>query len=163
MKSFARFVQKNIIYTLIEIVGMAVAIAFVLYIGTFLIGQFTSDSFVKKDDNIYIGQSERTYLVSPTVKEQMEGKFPEIQGICRMISTSILAGSPFEMQGGVENKKERQNALIADANFFEMFPFPLAEGDHSTVLDAEHSVLLSLPARLHILLRGHGWRTTTTV
>ncbi len=143
MKSFVRFVQRNIIYTLIEIVGMAVAIAFVLYIGTFLIGQFTSDSFVKKDDNIYIGRSERTYLVSATVKEQMEGRFPEIQGICRIISTSILAGSPFEMQGGLENKKERQNALVADANFFEIFPFPLAEGDLSTVLAAEHSILLS--------------------
>ncbi len=154
MKSFARFVQKNIIYTLIEVVGMAVAIAFVLYIGTFLIGQFTSDSFVKREDNIYIGQSERTYLVSATVKEQMEGKFPEVQGICRMISTSILAGSPFEMQGGVENKKERQNALIADANFFEMFPFPLAEGDHSTVLAPEHSVLLSESCALRLFPDG---------
>ncbi len=143
MKSFARFVQRNILYTLIEVVGMAVAIAFVLYIGTFLIGQFTSDSFVKREDNIYVGQSERTYLSSATVKEQMEGKFPEIQDICRVIGTSYFAGMSFEMHGGTENVTERQNALVADQNFFELFPFPLLEGNHSTALAAEHSILLS--------------------
>lgn len=130
-------------YTLIEVAGMAVAIAFVLYIGTFLIGQFTSDSFIKKKGDIYVGQSERMYLISGTAKEQVEGKFPEVEDICRVMGTFYFAGPTFEMRGGLDDVSERQNALIADANFFEFCPFPLVEGEHSRVLAAENSILLS--------------------
>lgn len=143
MKSYFNFLSRNKLYTFIEAVGMAVAIAFVLYIGTFLIGQFTSDYFIKKQGNIYVGQSERMYLSSGTVKEQIEGKFPEVKNICRIHTIHNTSGYSSEMQGGVSNNIERQNALVVDENFFEMFPFPLAEGNHSTALEAKNSVLLS--------------------
>ncbi len=143
MKSYLNFLSKNKLYTAIEIVGMAVAMAFVLYIGTFLIGQFTSDSFIKKQGNIYVGRSERVYLTSGTVKGQLEGKFPEIEEICRVMGTSYFAGVSFDMMLNPDAHPMRQNAIIADGNFFELFPFPLVEGAHSNALAAENSILLS--------------------
>ncbi len=143
MKSYLKFLSRNKLYTAIEVSGMAVAIAFVLYIGTFLIGQFTSDAFIKKQGDIYVGQSERMYLISGTVKEQVEGKFPEVEEVCRVMSSFYLAGISMDMCGGTEQMTERQNALVADANFFRLFPFPLVEGDHNSVLAAENSILLS--------------------
>ncbi len=143
MKSYIKFLSKNKLYTAIEVVGMAVAIAFVLYIGTFLIGQFTSDSFIKKQGNVYVGRSERVYLTSGTVKGQLEGKFPEIEEICRVMGTSYFAGVSFDMMLEPDAQPMRQNAIIADENFFELFPFPLVEGDHSDALAAENSILLS--------------------
>lgn len=38
MKSYFRFLLRNKLYTAIEVVGMAVAIAFVVFIGSFVIG-----------------------------------------------------------------------------------------------------------------------------
>ena len=39
MKSYFRFLLRNKLYTAIEVVGMAVAIAFVVFIGSFVIGE----------------------------------------------------------------------------------------------------------------------------
>ncbi len=143
MKSYLKFLSRNKLYTLIEVSGMAVAIAFVLYIGTFLIGQFMSDAFIKRQGDIYVGQSERMYLISGTAKEQVDGKFPEVEEVCRVMGSFYLAGISMDMRGGTDQVTERQNALIADANFFRLFPFSLVEGDHNSALAAENSILLS--------------------
>ena len=141
MKTFFRFLGRNKLYTFIEVTGMAVAIAFVLFIGTFLINQFTADSQVKKQGNIYVGHFERLFICSGTVRGQLEGKFPEVQDMCRLMGTHYLSGIPFDMAYG--DHTERQHALMADKNFFEFFPFPLLEGTHEAALQEKNSILLS--------------------
>lgn len=143
MKSFFRFLYKNKLYTVIEVAGMAVAIAFVLFIGTFLIGEFTADSEIKKQGDIYVGASENMYMCSATIKEQVEGKFPEITGICRTLWTYTLRGLSMEMTAGELDEPFAQDALITDKEFFTMLPFPLAEGNPDDVLQQKHSVVLS--------------------
>ena len=39
MKSFLRFLWRNRLYTAIEVLGMAVAMAFVIFIASFVIGE----------------------------------------------------------------------------------------------------------------------------
>lgn len=141
MKSFFRFLGRNRLYTVVEVVGMAVAIAFVLFIGTFLIRQGTLDAEVEKDAGIYVGHSERLFYGSATVKEQVEGKFPEIRDMCRMIGTNAFSGLQMEMRVGQETY--RQDAIITDPVFFSFFPFPLVYGRHEDVLAGKSSILLS--------------------
>lgn len=141
MKSFFRFLGRNRLYTVIEISGMAVAIAFVLFIGTFLIRQGTMDAEVKKDAGIYVGHSESLFYGSATVREQLEGRFPEITGMCRMIGTNAFSGLQMEMRIGQE--VYRQDAVITDPDFFSFFPFPLVYGRHEDVLAGKSSILLS--------------------
>lgn len=47
MKSYFRFLLRNKLYTAIEVVGMAVAIAFVVFIGSFVIGEYSADLEIK--------------------------------------------------------------------------------------------------------------------
>ncbi len=140
MKTFFRFLGRNKLYTFIEVAGMAVAIAFVLFIGSFLIHEFTADAQVRKQ-NIYVGHFERLFICSGTVRGQLEGKFPEVQDMCRLMGTHYLGGLPFEMTCG--DHTERQHALMVDENFFEFFPFPMHEGTHQDALQEKNVVLLS--------------------
>ena len=87
MKSYFRFLSKNKLYTTIEVAGMAIAIAFVLFIGSFAIQEIKTDSAIKRQGNIYVGHSERMFIGCATVKEQLEGKFPEVEAMCRVIGT----------------------------------------------------------------------------
>lgn len=141
MKSYFRFLSKNKLYTTIEVAGMAIAIAFVLFIGSFAIQEIKTDSAIKRQGNIYVGHSERMFIGCATVKEQLEGKFPEVKDMCRVIGTHIFGG--IEMDMIVDGQKERQNSLITDENFFEFFPFELVEGNPEAVLKEKYAVVIS--------------------
>ena len=93
MKSFLRFLWRNKLYTAIEVLGMAVAMAFVIFIGAFIINELSYDKGLEGTENIYVAHSERLFLQSATVKEQVEGKFPEIEDICRMDWSSMKISS----------------------------------------------------------------------
>ena len=53
MKSFLRFISRNSLYTVIEVAGMAIALAFIIFIGTYVTQESSYDTFVGED--IYIG------------------------------------------------------------------------------------------------------------
>ena len=141
MKSFLRFLWRNRLYTAIEVLGMAVAMAFVIFIASFVIGELSYDKGLEGTENIYAGHSERLFIGSATIKGQVEGKFPEIESICRMTSTSIFGG--LSCYARVGDEEFRQNALIADENFFGMFTFPLVSGTPESALSTMNSVAVS--------------------
>lgn len=90
MKSYFRFLLRNKLYTAIEVVGMAVAIAFVVFIGSFVIGEYSADLEIKKQGNVYVAHSESQLFGCATLKEQLEGKFPEVKDMCRLMNNHIL-------------------------------------------------------------------------
>ena len=141
MKSYFRFLSRNKLYTTIEVFGMAIAIAFVIFIGSFVIREYNTDSKIKKQGNIYIGHSERLFFGSATIKEQLEGKFPEVEDMCRMMNTHIFGGLKMTFQAG--DYTDRQKASIVDENFFRFFPFPLESGTPESVLKGKNSVVIS--------------------
>lgn len=92
MKSYIRFLFRNKLYTTIEVIGMAIAIAFVVFIGSFVIREYSNDSEIKKEGKIYIGHSERMFISCATLKEQLEGKFPEVESMCMVFNMNIFGG-----------------------------------------------------------------------
>lgn len=141
MKSYFRFLLRNKLYTFIEVIGMAIAIAFVLFIGSFVIQERKTDYEIKKQGDIYVGHSERIFIGSATTKSLLDNKFPEIKDMCRVICTHVFGGIQMDMN--VNNHKERQKSLIVDENFFEFFPFTLVEGSSESVLKEKYSVVIS--------------------
>ena len=140
MKSFINFLRRNKLYTFIEVVGMAIALAFVIFIATFVTTQLTRDSEIK-GRNIYVSRSERMFIGCGTIKEQLEGRFSEVQDICRLFDTQIFGG--IEMTMRYSNVEDRADALIVDPNFFQMLPYPLLEGSAESVLASTQSVVVS--------------------
>ena len=120
---------------------MAIAIAFVVFIGSFVIREYNTDSEIKKQGNIYIGHSERLFFGCATIKKQLEGKFPEVEDMCRMMNTHIFGGLKMTFQAG--DYTDRQKASIVDENFFRFFSFPLESGTPESVLKGKNSVVVS--------------------
>lgn len=161
MKSYLRFLLKNKLYTTVEVVGMAVAIAFVVFIGTFVIGELRTDRPIKEMGNIYCGHSERLFIGSATIREQLEGKFPEIEDMCGIFQTNIFGGISMDMIIG--DQKERQDAIITNGNFFEFFPFKLTVGTPETVLKEKNSVVISESCALRMFGDGNPIGKSVTV
>lgn len=126
MKSYLRFLSRNKLYTAIEVVGLSVALAFVVFIATFVAGELGYDKDLKNTENIYVGHEEEFCIMSYTVGDVIAQEFPEVEDVCRFLSTSILSGLAMELT--VEGETIPQKALIADDNFFDFFTFPFVEG-----------------------------------
>ena len=140
MKSYLTFLSRNKLYTSIEVIGMAIAIAFVIFIGIFVIDGYRTDYDIKQQDNIYVADADGYFLHTYPTKDILTGKFPEVSAMCRIMDATSLRGVTMEMTVGDE--KKLQDALIADENFFQFFPFTLVEGDADRALKG-NSVLLS--------------------
>lgn len=97
------------------------------------------DSFVP--DNIYVGTDSEFLMQSGSIKGSIEGSFPEIMRITRMIGTRSLNG--LDMSAKIQDNTIQQNAITVDSNFLSMIPVPMLTGDRSTALDAMNSVIIS--------------------
>lgn len=139
MKSFLRFLSRNRLYTIIEVAGMAIALAFVIFIGTYVTEESSFDSFVP--DNVYAGTDSKFLMLSGSIKGSIDGRFPEITRITRMIGTSSLNG--LDMSARIQDNTIRQNAIAVDSNFLAMIPLPMSAGDRKTALAAMNSVIVS--------------------
>ena len=126
MKSYFRFLSRNKLYTAIEVVGLSVALAFVVFIATFVAGEVGYDKNLKNTENIYLGHDEEFLIKSYTEGDVIKQEYPQVEEVCRFISTSILSGIAYEVTVGGETFP--QKAIIADDNFFDFFTFPFVEG-----------------------------------
>ena len=141
MKSYLRFLSRNKLYTAIEVVGLSVALAFVVFIATFVVSEMGYDKELKNTDNIYLSHSEEFSILSYTIGDIISQEFPEVEEVCRFISTSIIGGVTMELT--VKGETIPQNAIIADTNFFSFFTFPFAEGSRDDALLEKDAILIS--------------------
>lgn len=139
MRSFFRFISRNRLYTVIEVAGMAIALAFIVFIGTYVSEESSYDSFVP--DNIYVGSDSEFMGLSGTIKESVEGRFAGIDRIARLIGTQSLTG--VDMAVEIKGETIRQNALAVDSEFMGMVRLPMLAGDRGTVLESTGSVIVS--------------------
>ncbi len=141
MKSYLRFLSRNKLYTVIEVVGLSVALAFVVFIATFVAGELGYDKELKNTENIYVGHEEEFCIMSYTVGDVIAQEFPEVEDVCRFLSTFVLRGLALETTVGGETVP--QNAIIADPNFFSFFTFPFVEGSREDAFTDRNAVVVS--------------------
>jgi ABC-type antimicrobial peptide transport system permease subunit/AraC-like DNA-binding protein len=138
-----RRLQKNKIYTTVNIIGLTVGIASCLLIGLFVVNELSYDHFQKKADRIvrmvmqYGEGGKQVVAVTGTkVGPQLKRTFPQVQGFVRLINGTAIVKSG-------ETIYDEKRFLYADSSFFSMFSFPLLRGDAKTVLDAPNKLVLS--------------------
>ncbi len=143
IKIVLRGMIKQKLYSFTNIFGLAIAIAFCVLIFLFVRDEVTHDNFHKKADQIYrviiLGKEEDGSLSSsamtpPPLGPAFQAEFPEVVRMARWIKR----GEVVNYQG----QSFRESIALADPDFFEMFSFPLIEGDPRTVLQDRNSVVL---------------------
>ena len=118
---------------------MAIALAFIIFIGTYVTQESSYDTFVGED--IYVGSDSEFFGLSGTIKESVEGRYPDIEAICRLIGTKSLNG--LDLSTSIGDETMVQNALCVDSNFLSLIPIPLVTGDRGSALEATGSVIIS--------------------
>ena len=130
--------KRNKVYTVINIVGLAIAFTATLLISNHVITEWTMDKFHSNAGSIYRvteqdleskeWESLTAYLIGPYAKQEIPG----IVNYTRVV--------PFNSYGIRNNEEEEYipipKSLFIDENFFQIFDFPIIQGEiDSTVLN----------------------------
>ena len=143
MKSYLRFLSRNKLYTAIEVVGLSVALAFVIVLSSYIVNDMSVNKVLKNTDDVYMVHGlERSDCFSevPALYETM----PEIKSSCGMVHSGRNP-SLFNDLTTVSHGETKMNAKILGASdtFFDFFTFPLLEGDPENALSSKYSVVIS--------------------
>ncbi len=143
MKSYLRFLSRNKLYTAIEIVGLSLALAFVIILSSYVLDDLSCNKALKNTDDIYLCHREGSpgcFHEVPAIYEQL----PEIEGTCNFVQSGN-GKSIFNEVTAVSYGELHTSASImaASETFFDFFTFRLTEGKAEDVLKSKHSVVIS--------------------
>ena len=139
--SWFTFLSRNRLYTAVNFIGLALALAFVLLVADYTVRQFTVDQFQTRADRIYAVCSEESVASGYYLQKHLRDRYPEIESTCSVafFEDSDAGTTPVE----IGRQKFLASVLYADTTFFRMFDFTLLEGSRDEALAARENVVLS--------------------
>lgn len=140
--SFLKFLNRNKVYTAINIFGLAVSLMFVVLIFLYAWQEFSTDSFHKDKDRIYVSFSEINGIAAPAegmpVSYWLKDAYADIEEVSPVCPYLINSSAVLWRDDVV-----RTRVLGVEDNFFTFFSFPLVSGNPETVLQDEYSAVVS--------------------
>jgi len=142
-----RNLQKHFSYSLINIFGLSVGLTTCLLLAAWINHELSYDRFHEKAPRIYRSSLEMSFggqdintSVSPTALLPALMEFPEVE-------TGVRVYNPAAWSAFIVRKDDKffQEAhfYFADSTFFEVFSFPLIEGNPQEALTQPESVILT--------------------
>ena len=123
MKSYLKFLSRNKLYTVIEAVGLAVSLAFVILIGSYVVQQYEVAHESPKWKQTFVLGSDEFLGLTYWDKEELEMNVPEVEAATHV----ALLWNPIIK---INEEIIRANGIEGDADFFKVFPeYQLVEGN----------------------------------
>jgi len=142
--AFRRLIRHKI-YSFINILGLAVGIAFCLLLFLFIRHEWTYDRFHKDSDHIFrvihlgratTGESFMLTIMPETLGPLLKAEFPQLTQVVR-----VRDGKKEKI--GIGERQHTERLLFVDADFLKLFSFPLRQGDRESALEDPGAIVLS--------------------
>jgi putative ABC transport system permease protein len=139
-----RTIEKNKLYSIINITGLSIGLAVCMLITLFVKDEFSFDKFQKHKNEIYRLVVNET---SPNGEKFQFGTTGMVHGPVFQKQIPALQ-SMVRFEGGEVNIKYKnevfvQNTSYADSNFFEMFSADFVEGNAHKALSEPYNIVIS--------------------
>ena len=141
MKSYLKFLSRNKLYTVIEAVGLAVSLAFVILIGSYVVQQYEVAHESPQWKRTFVLGSDEFLGLTYWDKEELEMNIPEVQAATR----AALLWQPVIQHG---EQPLQASGIEVDADFFQVFPeYYLLEGSLEDFVGKEDVLISASLAR----------------
>ena len=146
MKSYLKFLSRNKLYTAIEAVGLAVSLAFVIIIGSYVWQQYAVTWENPDRERVYVpgtpGFPALTYGFPDAI-----GDIPEIESVSRMCNVVV--------HPVIRGENTEAKSVGVEPEFFEICPqFRFVEGSADVLSVPNNAILSASFARKHNLSVG---------
>ena len=135
MKSYLKFLQRHRLFTLINIVGLCLSMAFLLLLGDLIYRQTSVENYQTRADRTFVVGNEEFMMSHFRVGQKLQDRFPEIEDWCSV--------SGLEMSFTIKGQEVNTKMLLTAPNFFEFFDYKLLTGDKQKVLSAPNQMVVS--------------------
>ena len=145
-----RNIIRNKIFTLINIMGLAVGMACFILITLWIRDELSYDKFHANKDNLYlltiihpndVTDPNVPYALAPRLADE----FPEFSQFTRIYEYGLLATCTFKYQpeNGIPVMFYEDNVNLVDPSFFSMFSFPFVFGNPETAFQNPNSLVIT--------------------
>ncbi|SDH44560.1 ABC transporter permease [Chitinophaga filiformis] len=139
-----RNLWKNKSLSFINILGLAMGMAFITLIGLWIQYETSFDSFHKNGDRIALVQKHTLFNNNRSTQEatplplyyELKNNYPEVKRVTR-----LTTNGNYTLATG-DNKFNKKGRYV-DPDFLEMFSFPLVRGNVKTALTDPNSIILT--------------------
>lgn len=139
LKAFWNFLQRNKLFTAINIFGFAVSLAFVVLIGLYVQDELSVDDFQANKERIFrLEYAERSNL-PPALGAAVVARYPEIEAVTRIYACDLTV-API---AGFTAEENTADGLFVDSSFFSIFSYPFVEGSPATAMQTSRDVVLT--------------------
>ena len=137
VRFFVRNFFRNKLYSGITVLGFAMALTFVVLLTVYIRQELSVDVFHARKDRIVRLANDKGYGYSGPMAVMLKEQFPEVEDYCLFMTNEdgLAAVSPTE--------KIRYTYAYVSPSFFQMFSFPLLQGNPDEVMRERHSMVIS--------------------
>ncbi len=148
---FVRNLQRQKLFSVINLLGLTVSIASTLIIYLYVAHEFSYDSFHPNVDRLY--RVNQTFIWSsdgntqfsrtgPGVAHAVKEELPEVELISSFHTPGDFIISYVTPKGDVIAFEENK-ILAADSNFFKVFNYPLIQGDEASAFKLANTLVMT--------------------
>ncbi|HET6557442.1 MAG TPA: ABC transporter permease [Prolixibacteraceae bacterium] len=136
--SYRNFVRRPVT-NLINLLGLAVSLALVIFLSVYSYSELTTDNYHENGDRVYLLAELGSKMYTPGIlKDQIDLNVPEVESSVRMASTWE---TPVFQAG--EHDPISSDIVFGDIDFFKLFSYQPAEGNLETSLKEPMSIVLT--------------------
>ncbi|MDR2912706.1 MAG: FtsX-like permease family protein [Alistipes sp.] len=141
LKVFLKFLGRSKVYTFVTVAGFSVSLMFTIVLGLYVRQELSVDRFHENGDRIYMATVENPTegtisAFGNPIGPWLAENYPDVEGYVRVMSqeTEIerADGEVLDVRG-----------MLADSTFFNVFSFPLLEGDPARVLSQPTAMVVT--------------------
>jgi putative ABC transport system permease protein len=135
-KLMLRNLRRNKLHSVINIFGLAIAIALVLLLSLYVTNEISVDSFHTNKDRIYRVRANNGETLAPPFGQYILENVADAESYTRVYAqTGTLSYENKKFNGG--------NYLLVDSAFFTIFSFPIVSGETDKLLSVKENAVLS--------------------
>ena len=138
IKTALRNILRNKGFSFINIFGLAIGVALFTLIMLFVQHEYSYDQFHENKDQIYRLETGQWGVLGPAFGTDLKTNFPEVDNTVRI---DARERNPIVKIG--DNRFHLEHMILADPSLFEVFTFPLIQGDPATLLNDPLSIVLT--------------------
>ncbi len=149
LKTALRYLLKNKVFSLVNVVGMATGLSCVLIILSYVDLELSYDDFHTQRETIFrvaVNWEDDGQRVNSAKNHAPLA--PILEGLSGIVNTVRMYPYPVVMSADRQNKIKEAGFCFADSTFFRVFTFRSVHGDLATALDAPFSIVLTESAAI---------------
>ena len=135
MNSYLKFLSRHRLFTIINIVGLCLSMAFLLLLGDLIYRQTSVENYQTRGDRTFVVGNEEFMMSHFRIGQKLKDCFPEVEDWCSI--------SGYDMTFFIRGQEAPAKLLVAAPNFFEFFDYRLLTGDRHKVLSSPDQIVVS--------------------